>query len=89
MIAHSVMEELIIYLCDQEAQALIEVGAGADTSMDDEELYDAEDWVFDLFDDMDLITHLYSDEYLPEDHPFHFNQWGDQQFYMGPSCSEQ
>lgn len=31
MVAHSVMEELIIYLCNEEAEALIEVGAAAET----------------------------------------------------------
>lgn len=82
MTAHSILEELIIYLCNEEAQALIEVGAGADDLIDNEEPDDSEDWVFIMFDDMDIITLLYSDEYLAEDHPFHFKHWGDQQFYM-------
>jgi transcriptional regulator with XRE-family HTH domain len=82
MTAHSVLEELIIYLCNEEAQAYIEVGAGADDLADTE--YDgySEDWVFDLFDDMDILAFLYSDLYLDEDCPFHFVHWGDQQFYM-------
>jgi hypothetical protein len=82
MIAHSVLEELIIYLCSEKAQAYIEVGVGADDLIDTE--YDgySEDWVFDLFDDMDIISFLYSDLYLNEGSPFHFDHWGDQQFYM-------
>ena len=32
----------------------------------------AEEWVFDLFDDMDIITFLYSDVYLNQEHPYHF-----------------
>ena len=69
-------------MCNEEAQALIEISAGADDLVDNEELDDMEDWVFNMFDDMDIITFLYSDEYLTEDHPFHFKHWCDQQFYM-------
>ena len=47
-----------------------------------EHLDNSPDWVFDMFDDMDIITYLYSNEYLAEDHPFHFKHWSDQQFYM-------
>lgn len=82
MTAHSIMEELIIYLCSQEAKALIEISGGTDEIGDDEEFCDSGDWVFDLFDDMDIITFLYSDWYLDEDHPFHFAHWNEQQFYM-------
>jgi hypothetical protein len=38
--------------------------------------------VFDLFDDMDIISCLYSDVYLDSDHSYHFSHWDDQQFYM-------
>lgn len=82
MIAHSVLEELIIYLCNEEAQTLIEVSAGADDLVDNGELDASKDWVFDMFDDMDIITFLYSNRYLTEDHPFHFKHWCEQQFYM-------
>ena len=76
--AHSILEELIIYLCNEEAQALIEIGVGADNLIDNEHLDHSEDWVFDMFDDMDIITYLYSNEYLTENHPFHFEHWNDQ-----------
>lgn len=82
MTAHSVMEELVIYLCNEEAKVLIELSAGADQLSDSTTFYDSEDWVFDLFDDMDIITFLYSNECLNEEHPFHFIHWNDQQFYM-------
>lgn len=80
--AHSILEELIIFLCNEEARALIEIGAGADGFIDDDYLDNSEDWVFDMFGDMDIITFLYSNMYLAEDHPFHFEYWNDQQFYM-------
>lgn len=82
IIAHSILEELIIYLCNEEAQAFIEIGASADELIDNEHLNNSKDWVFDMFDDMDIITFLYSNVYLTEDHPFHFEYWSDQQFYM-------
>lgn len=82
IIAHSILEELIIYLCNEESQAFIEIGAGADELIDNEHLNNSKDWVFDMFDDMDIITFLYSNVYLTEDHPFHFEYWSDQQFYM-------
>jgi transcriptional regulator with XRE-family HTH domain len=86
MTAHSILEELIIYLCNEEAQAFIELSAGADDSVDNEYFDDSEDWIFDMFDDMDIITFLYSNWYLDVDHPFHFEHWSDQQFYMDDSA---
>ncbi len=82
IVAHSVMEELTIYLCSEEASALIELGTDVDELEKYQDLGGYKDWVFDLFDDMDIITFLYSDEYLEEDHPYHFSHWSDQQFYI-------
>ena len=76
--AHSVMDELLIYLCNEEASALIELNDG---------FYGIENsnadggWMFDLFGDMDLISFLYSNKYLDSDHPYHFSHWSEQQFY--------
>ncbi len=81
LIAHSVMEELIIYLCNREASAFIEIIGEADGIGADEEFDSPEDWVFDLFGDSELTYFLYSDTYLDEDHPFFFTHWNDQQFY--------
>ena len=39
-------------------------------------------WPFDLFDDMDIITCLYSQNYLTEDNPYHFDLWTEEQFYI-------
>lgn len=85
MLAHSILEELIIYLCNEEAQTLLELSADAGDLTDDEEFDYLEDWVFDMFDDADILTFLYSDRYLEEDHPFHFDYWSDQRFY----CDQQ
>lgn len=81
MTAHSVMEELLIYLCNDAANVLIELYGGISDSDDDELEYN-DDWLFDLFDDMDIITSLYSNVYLEPDHAYHYSHWDEQQFYM-------
>lgn len=81
MEAHSVMEELILYLCNEESTALLELSSGSDGFEDEEDIC-TEEWGFDLFDDMDIISFLYSDVYLEPNHLYHFSHWSDQQFYM-------
>lgn len=80
MTAHSVMEELLLYLCCEEASALIELSGGVNATEDGDSV-DSEDWIFDLFDDMDIISFLYTDVHLDADHPYHFSHWAEQQFY--------
>ena len=79
IIAHSVMQELILYLCCEEANAFVEL-CGDKTLQEESEV--STDWAFDLFDDMDIIDCLYSGLYLPQDHTYHFLHWDDMQFYM-------
>lgn len=78
LVAHSVMEELVIYLCSEQAKILMEL----------DETAEGTDWVFDLFEDDDLIFFLYSDQYLTEDDPYHFANWNEQQFYTGAIAPE-
>lgn len=81
MLAHSVMEELLFYLCQECASVLIDL----DVRVDGLEKYDlsyVEEWAFDLFDDMKLIFFLYSNFFLDSDHMYHFDHWNDQVFYM-------
>lgn len=82
IIAHSVLEELIIYLCNEEAQTFLAIGTGADDRINQECLANVEDWIFDLFEDMDIITFLYSNDYLTENHPYHFIHWNDRRFFL-------
>ena len=79
MTAHSVMEELLLYLCNEEATALIELSSGNTGFEDDDDT--SEEWVFDLFGDADIVSFFYSDVYLNSDHPYHFLHWNDRQFY--------
>lgn len=84
MAAHSVLQELILYLCVERAAAWVELSEEIESSDTKEEMRDSEDWVFDLFGDEDIITFLYSDFYLDEDDAYHYFHWDDLQFYMDP-----
>lgn len=77
MTAHSVLEELIFFLCNEEALALLELSNG----ICDIDNYDA-DWIFSFLDDMDFSTFLYSSLYLDAEHPYHFSNWTKEQFYI-------
>lgn len=65
IVTHSVLEELAIYLMVQESEILMDI---SDLQLDD----DWQDWIFDLFGDMDIVTFLYSNIYLTEDNIYHF-----------------
>ena len=80
MTAHSVMEELLFYLCNEESSVLIELSGGI-REIEDNDTANSEEWMFDLFDDMDIISSLYSNESLDVDHPYHFSRSADQQCY--------
>ena len=75
LIVHSVMEELIIYLIVDEARTFLE-----DMDYKSEEGWD--EWIFDIFDDMDIETVLYSGIIYVTDNVYHFNHWMEEQFYM-------
>lgn len=77
IIAHSVLEELLLYLCCTESSTLIEL----DNNLNELQNIDWKDWIFDLFDDMDIISFLYSHIHLDINHPYHFFQWTKKQFY--------
>ena len=81
IIAHSVLEELIIYLCNEEALILLESEKESLASNLKDKKY-TKDWIFDLFDDMDIVTCLYSNLYLTTDHIYHFSHWNENQFYV-------
>lgn len=84
MQAHTVAEELVLYLCAQEIDTFIDMNQG----MSEEEREElgkpdyATEWIFDLLGDMDIETYLYSDLYLDKKHPYHFSHWDEPQFYL-------
>ncbi len=75
----SVIEELIIYICNEQAHAYIELTGNMQSDGNDESVY-YDEWVFDLFGDCDIITFLYSDIWVDEKSPYCFTHWFDR-FY--------
>lgn len=66
-ITDSVIEELLVFMIIEEAEIIMEeYGIDKDSYTE---------WIYDLFDDMDIVTFLYSDIYLPKDHIYHFSNW--------------
>ena len=96
--AHSVMEELALFLIQQEGISFFEICTEyeyneSEKEDNDEDNYDDDDyvgdydfdyeWAFDIFDDMDIVTCFYSDWYLLDsEHSYHFDHWFEEQFYM-------
>ncbi len=80
-VAHSVMEELAIYLFMEEASAFMECMSAEMEAIGIDDLDELNDWAFDLFDDMDIVTFLYSNRFLTEDNIYHFDHWSEDQFY--------
>lgn len=74
IVARSVLEELAIYMMVEESRMLMEI---SDLKLED----GWEDWVFDLFEDMDIITFLYSNMFLTEEDTYYFDYWLKQQFW--------
>ena len=81
-LAHSVMEELAIYLFSKTAEFLMECMAPEMESCGITGLDTWEHWMFDLFDDMDVVTYLYSGDCLSQNHSYHFDHWKEEQFQI-------
>ena len=73
-LAHSVFEELIVYLIVEEARGLLDDG-------DLEVEAGWSEWIYDLFGDADIVTFLFSDIYLDKNHVYHFEHWWERRFY--------
>lgn len=78
--AHSVIQELAMYLFSERAEFLMECMAPEMESCGVEGLETWNEWVFDFFGDMDIATCLYSDVCLSHDHIYHFDHWTEEQF---------
>ena len=82
IIAHTVIDELALYLFMQEAEPFLDCISAEMEAAGVSGLDNIGEWVFELFDDMDIVTYLYSDNYVPENHTYHFDNWTKDQFYM-------
>lgn len=81
MVAHSVIEELLFYLCNEEAVLWFDMNYSVCENIDDEN-FDFQNWIFDLFRDRDIITYLYNNTYIDSVEPYHFSHWVEKQFYV-------
>ena len=75
MRARNTLEEILYLLIVDESEFLIE----SDSTLRTEK--DWKEWVFDLLEDEDVITYLYSNDYLSQDHEYHFSHWLDEICY--------
>lgn len=76
--AHSVLEELILFLIEEQASLQIELDL-----LSDYEQECPEGLLGELCGDMDVVTFLYSDLYLTEEgDTYHFDRWLEPQFYL-------
>ena len=81
IIAHSVLQELAMYLIVEEAEFLMDTMESEMEECGIENLDMWKEWIFDVFDDMDIVTCLYNNVYLTPDHIYHFSHWLEEQFY--------
>jgi len=84
MLAHSVIDELVLYLILEESRYLMdEMEFDFNTNDEEDEYNDWGDWVADICGDADLEMFLYSDllTLTPGD-TYHFDDWFKQQFYI-------
>lgn len=78
IVAHSVLEEILLVLIEEESEFLIE--SYDNLELDDD---DWKEWAYDVLDDADIDMFLYSDKYLSFDDSYHFSHWLEQQFSHG------
>lgn len=74
IIAHTVLEEILLVLIEEESEFLME-------GYDNLELDSCwNEWAYDILGDGDIDI-LYSGVYLPPDDSYHFSHWLEEQFY--------
>lgn len=73
IVANSVMEELVLYISVELSEVFME-----STGLELDDM--AEEWVYEVFGDLDIYTCLYTETYLPSDHSYHYNHWMQSQF---------
>lgn len=80
--AHTVLDEIVLYNIMNESEFLMENEIIPNIPSEQIEEFDGWDiWAFDIFDDMDIVSCLYSDNYLTEENLYHFSHWLKPQFY--------
>lgn len=83
LVAHRVIDELVLYLVVDEAGFMMKYLEDKlmKCGIEDVDMWD--EWIYDIFGDMDVVTCLFSDYYMTEDNIYHFKHWMKEQFYVG------
>lgn len=81
LVANSVLNEICLYLIMEESTILIENIVEQLSDEDLEHFIYPNNWAYDLFDDIDVYTLLYSWFYLNTDNTYHFSHWLGNKFY--------
>ena len=80
--AHSVLEELAIYLFMEESAFLMDSMYNEMESADIDGLDMRNEWAFEMFDDIDIITFLFSGFFIDDEEAYHFDHWTNRQFFI-------
>lgn len=82
LVAHRVIDELVLYLVIDEARVMMEVYEDKleRCGIEDVDMWD--EWIYDMFGDMDVEMWLFSGFYITEDNNYHFNRWMQEQFWV-------
>ena len=83
IVAHSVLEEIALYLIAEKSHFLAENDENYRELVDGNDHGDAFEWVFELMGDSDVIL-LYDDDfyhYIDRENAYHYAHWTEQQFY--------
>lgn len=83
LVAHSVLEELALYLVVEESRIIVEELDLDALSSEQKNAWGR--WIFDIFDDMDVVTFLYSGMCVTSAETYHFDHWLENQFYCDQS----
>lgn len=81
LVANSVLQELVLFLMMESAEFLMEAMSIEMEQYGIKNLEYWKEWIYDVFDDMDIVTWLYSNIYLTIDNIYHFEHWMEEQFY--------
>jgi len=81
-VAHKVIDEISLYLIVKEAEILMEEIGDRLSEHDAKTFAHWDEWIFDIFDDMDVETFLFSDLSLFAPEAYQFDNWFKDQFYL-------
>ena len=80
--AHSVLEELAIYLFMEESAFLMDSMYNEMKSEGINGLDMRNEWAFEMFGDIDIITFLFSGFFIDDEESYHFDNWSNRQFFI-------